>query len=220
MSYISQQKEYYNNPISEGTVFKEMNYKRMRLSDYKYLVCYIDLSYKSSIKNDYKAAVLMGKLKDEYHIPKCFLKQGTTSDLAKGLIDINNFVGGKCPIYWVAEQNFLQDIILKELHEHFNRLGCTIQITGDERKKGDKFTRIETTLEPLNTNGKLWLNEAEKDHPHMQILDDQFKALEPGSRAHDDGPDAAEGAKQIVDVKNYSDVSMFLAPRIQHSQRF
>jgi hypothetical protein len=50
-SYISVQKEYYNNPITEGSVFKEMHYKKMPpLNQYKFLVCYIDLSYKSSTK--------------------------------------------------------------------------------------------------------------------------------------------------------------------------
>jgi hypothetical protein len=92
-SYISTQKEYFNNPISEGSIFKEMHYKRMpALGAYKFLVCYIDLSYKASTRNDYKAAVLMGKLKDEYHVLKCWLKQGTTMELAKGLIDIQNLL--------------------------------------------------------------------------------------------------------------------------------
>jgi hypothetical protein len=221
ISYISAQKEYYNNPISEGTVFKEMHYKRLpSLSLYKFLVCYIDLSYKATAKNDYKAAVLMGKYKDEYHIVKCWVKQGTTRELAMGLVDIKTAVGDKCPLYWVAEENFLQDIILKELHEVFTQLNSSINITPDKRKKPDKFTRIETALEPINTNGKLFLNEAERGNPHMQVLEDQFKALEQGSRAHDDAPDASEGAKQIIDSKIVQEQPMKLGNRQPHSKRF
>lgn len=221
ISYISQQKEYFNNPISEGTVFKTISYKQLPpLTSYKFLVCYIDLSYKSTAKNDYKAAVLMGKWKDEYHIVKCWIKQGTTRDLAAGLIDIKKFVADKTPVYWVAEENFLQDIILKELHEAFLSLHSTIVITGDSRKKPDKFTRIEAALEPLNTNGKLFFNEAEKSNNHIQVLEEQFKALEPGSKTHDDGPDAAEGAKQIIDSKMYQDVPLILGRRQPNSKRY
>ncbi len=220
-SYLSTQREYFNNPITEGTVFKEMRYKILpSLTAYKFLVCYVDLSYKSTSRNDYKAAVLMGRYKEEYHIIKAFLKQGTTRDLAKGLIDIKDFVGDKTPVYWYAEDNFLQDIILKELHAVFTELKSSIVLSADSRKKAEKLTRIETALEPLNSNGKLFLNEAEKSNPSMVILDDQFKALGPGSRAHDDGPDAAEGAKQIIDLKYFVDTPMIIGKRQSHSKRY
>lgn len=221
ISYISQQKEYFNNPISEGTVFKTINYKKLPpLSQYKFLVCYIDLSYKSGSRNDFKAAVLMGKHKDEYHIRKCWLKQGTTRDLAIGLVDIKSYVNDQCPMYWYAEENFLQDIILKELHDGFIALKSSISIVGDKRKKPDKFTRIETALEPINTNGKLFFNEDEKQNIHMQVLEEQFKALEPGSKTHDDGPDATEGAKQIIDNKFYQDAPMKIGARQPNSKRY
>lgn len=221
ISYVSQQKEYYNNPISEGSVFTEIYYKKLPpLSAYKFIVCYVDLSYKSTSRNDFKAAVLMGRWKDEYHILNAFLKQGTTRDLAIGLVSLNQYVGGVTPVYWSAEDNFLQDLIIKELHEVFLSLKSNIVFTGDKRKKADKFTRIETALEPLNSNGKLFFNEEQKANPHMQILEEQFKALEPGSKSHDDGPDAAEGAKQIIDSKYYQDQPFNLGLRRPHSKRF
>jgi hypothetical protein len=221
ISYISAQKEYFNNPITEGSVFKEVHYKKMRpLSEYKFLVCYNDLSYKSGTRNDFKAAVLMGRWKDEYHVIKSFLKQGTTRQFAQGIVGIYNFVNNQVPVYWYAEENFLQDIILKELNESFTLLKCPIVMIGDTRKKADKFTRIESTLEPLNSTGKLFFNEEEKNDPSMQALDEQFRALEPGSRSHDDGPDAAEGAKHIVDSKYFQDIPMTLGKRKRNNQRY
>lgn len=206
ISYFSAQKEYFNNPITEGTVFKEMYYKKMPpLTQYRFLVCYIDLSYKSSPRNDFKAAVLMGRWKDEYHVLKCWLKQATTQELAKGLVDIKRYVGDKTALYFYAEENFLQDIIVKELHDDIRRLNESIVISADKRKKPDKFHRIESTLEPLVTNGKFFLNESERDNPSMKTLEEQFKALAPGSKSHDDGPDACEGAKHIIDQKYYTD---------------
>ncbi|HLO38348.1 MAG TPA: hypothetical protein VK173_07660, partial [Lacibacter sp.] len=100
VSYKTQQGEYFNNPITEGGIFKEMYYKRMRpLREYNFLCCYIDLSYKSSAKNDFKAAVLMGRWKDEYHILKAHLVQGTTYKFGEGLVDIENFVNGEVPVF-------------------------------------------------------------------------------------------------------------------------
>lgn len=218
INYISQQKEFFNNPISEGTVFTEMHWKRMNVSSYTFFICYIDLSYKTTKKNDYKAAVVMGKYKNEYHIYTAWLKQGTTSEMADGLISINEKIGGKVPVYWIAEENFLQDIIIKELHEHLKN--TTIVITGDDRKKPDKFTRIESTLEPLNRNARLYFNEGERDNPHMKLLEEQFLALEPGSNAHDDGPDAAEGAKHIIDTKIIAAAPMLFGQRKHNSKRY
>jgi hypothetical protein len=221
ISYVSAQKEYFNNPISEGSVFKEMHFKHMPpLAQYKFLVCYVDLSYKAGIKNDYKAAVLVGKYKDEYHILKCYVKQGTTFQLAEGMAEINKFVNGVAPVYWIAEENFLQDIILKELRQCFTQLGCNIAIVGDNRKKPDKFARIEATLEPLNRNGKLFLNEVERSNPSMQTLEEQFKALEPGSRSHDDAPDAVEGAKHILDKKFMEQQPIKVGARPINSRKF
>ncbi|MBX6381231.1 MAG: hypothetical protein IRZ01_11220 [Thermoflavifilum aggregans] len=208
ISYISAQKEYFNNPIIEGSIFKEIYYKKLpSLSQYRFLVCYIDLSYKSGLKNDYKAAVLMGRWKDEYHVVKCWLKQGTTRELAQGLVDMKRFVGDKTALYFYAEENFLQDIIVKQLHDDIKNMKETIIINADKRKKADKFHRIESTLEPLNSNGKLFFNIDEKNNPHMQSLEEQFKAFAPGSKAHDDGPDACEGAKHIIDQKWFTGIT-------------
>src|SRR5690606_30505135 len=51
LSYASQQKEFFNNPIEEGTVFTQMSFGRIRpLREYKYLICYTDPSFKDSKK--------------------------------------------------------------------------------------------------------------------------------------------------------------------------
>ncbi len=195
-SYAAQQKEYFNNPIIEGSVFKEMAYKPARpLADYKMLVCYTDPSYKAT--NDYKATVLVGKTGDEYHIIKCYLEQATTARMVEWHRNIMRMVGA-CACYYFMEEVFMQDVLLKEMNDMGNRSGMKIPIRGDKRKKPDKFMRIESLLEPLHRNGELYLNEQERHNPHMQRLAEQFVAFAPGSHAHDDGPDAVEGAIWIM----------------------
>jgi hypothetical protein len=208
-SYSSQQKEYFNNPITEGGIFAQMYYKPLRsITDYKFLVNYIDLSYKDGKKNDFKFSVLMGKYKDEYHILKTYGIQGTTAKFCEGMVEIEKWIDNKVPVFWVSEEVFLLDIIRKEIQGILSSLKSKIIITPDTRDKGDKLTRIEAALEPLNRNGKLWLNQREADSPSMKILEGQFIALEYGNkRSHDDGPDATEGAKYIIDSKDFGESS-------------
>lgn len=207
VSYKTQQGEYYNNPVTEGGIFKEMHYKLLRpLTDYKFLVNYNDFSYKSGAKNDFKFSVLMGKWKDEYHILKAFGIQGTTAKFCEGIVEIEKYVDGKVPVFWMSEEVFLLDIIRNEIQGILRSMKSKIIITPDTRDKGDKLTRIEAALEPLNRNGKLWLNQREADSPGMKLLEGQFIALEYGNKkVYDDGPDAAEGAKFIIDSKDFGD---------------
>ena len=198
-SYAAAQKEYFNNPITEGAVFGEMNYKPVKpIKEYDYLVCYTDPSYKDT--NDYKATVLVGYRENEFHIIKCFLEQTTTAhmlDWHKQLLQLTHGTG--CTYY--MEEVFMQDVIRKELNESSRKSGIPLWIKGDKRKKQDKYTRIETVLEPLHRNGRLYLNEHERYNPHMLRLAQQFKAFAARSNAHDDGPDAVEGAVWKINEK-------------------
>jgi predicted phage terminase large subunit-like protein len=198
-SYAAQQKEYFNNPITEGAVFKELAYKPvMPVHEYDMLVCYTDPSYKSTA--DYKATVLVGKWKEEFHVLKCFLDKTTTAEMIEWHFRIMDLVGGRTCFY-LMEQVFLQDVLVKEVSDAGKRCGRPIPIKGDTRKKPDKYMRIESLLEPLLRNGELYLNEAEKYNPHMQRLVQQFIAFVPGGSAHDDGPDAVEGAIWTINEK-------------------
>lgn len=213
ISYISQQKEYFNNPITEGTIFRTMNYKHLPpLSAYPFLVAYGDPSFKDTKRNDFKAIVLMGRLGDEYHIIKAYLAQTTTADMAKWYIDIHNYVAGQSPTYYYIEGNATQDLIVDQLRRHLaemvvqthasaSPIYSAFPLSVDLRKKGDKFSRIETSLEPINREGKLYLNADEAENPFMRTLEQQFLSIEPALSGHDDGPDAAEGAKYIIDRK-------------------
>lgn len=203
ISYASAQKEYFNNPISEGTIFKEMTYGQMRpLEEYVFLVAYTDPSFKESKKNDFKATVLVGKWKDEFHIIKAFVDQTTIANMIDWHYQIDDFVKGKVPVYYFMEANFIQDTLLQEFYKEGIKRGKVIPITGDTRKKPKKIVRIEALLEPLNRNGKLILNESEANNPHMVRLEEQFISLEPGSSAHDDAPDAGEGGIYILNQKH------------------
>lgn len=195
-SYAAAQKEYFNNPVTEGAVFKEITYKPvLPPAAYDRLICYTDPSYTDG--GDYKATVLLGSLKDEYHVLKCFLQQTTTADMIQWHRDMMHFVApARCRYY--MELVFMQGVLIKQLNDARAPGQPNIIITGDGRKKNDKHTRIEATLEPLVRSGKLCFSETERHSPHMIRLEEQFLAFAPGSRAHDDGPDAVEGAVWLL----------------------
>lgn len=192
-SFAASQKEYFNNPVTEGAVFKELAYKpALDIDKYERLICYTDPSYKET--GDYKATVLVGKAKDEYHVIKCYLEQTTTAKMIEWHQQIYSFTGKKrCEFF--MEDVFMQDVIINQVNEVSGKGFC---VYGDKRKKSPKFVRIETLLEPMVRNGGLYLNENERHSPHMIRLAEQFIALAPGSTAHDDGPDAVEGAVWLL----------------------
>jgi hypothetical protein len=94
-------------------------------------------------------------------------------------------------------------------------------ITPDDRKKPDKYFRIEGNLEPLNRLSMLILNEEEKNDPHMQRLESQFKSVSANSKTMD-GPDAAEGAVHIIKNKmaSISGDAILFFERTQNPKRF
>lgn len=102
------------------------------------------------------------------------------------------------------ENNKLQDPFFQQVFKPLvakvrKEQKISLYIRGDEEKKTDKGTRIEANLEPLNREGNLILNEAEKDNPHMKELEDQFKLFTLSLRYPADGPDAVEGGNRVID---------------------
>lgn len=200
MGYRSFQKEYMNNPITEGAVFKNdwIRWKRLpALRHYEHIVAYCDPSFKASTKNDYKAIKVWGKTGTELHNIRNFVRQCTTTEMVRWFYDLHESMpaGALCDYY--IEANFLQDILLDEFTTEGNQRGYQLPIRADHRKKPDKFQRIES-ISPLWERGFVWYNEdLQNDRDTLTGLE-QLLALEKGSRTHDDAPDADEGAIYIL----------------------
>lgn len=199
------QKEYMNNPINEGAVFSRKHIrfgKMLPLKEYRSLICYTDPSFKASTTNDFKATVLVGKTKTgQYHVLKSFADQTSVSNMVSWHYEIDRYVAGRVPVMYFMESNFIQDLMLDEFKKVGDSLGHQIPIRGDARKKPDKFSRIEAT-QPLFERGLVILNEKEKDSPGMRQLVEQLLMFEKGAKAHDDAPDALEGAVFLLNQRS------------------
>lgn len=204
------QAEYFNNPLSEGDVFKEETWgKCPPLSKLKYAVVYADPSPSNKDKqkkgSSYKSAFLLGYSAGKFYIYKGFLEQTGTDQFIEWFYDLRDWVRERTLIYNYIENNSLQDPFFTQvIQPKFLELGKTkgyINLTPDSRKKPDKAVRIEANLEPLYRMGQLVFNEQEKGNPHMQRLVDQFKIFNMQLKAPADGPDCIEGGVWILNEK-------------------
>lgn len=205
MGYRSWEKEMMHNPIADGTIFRGdwIKYKKpLPLTQYADLVCYTDPSFKSSTTNDYKASRLWGRTKSgELHLLDCYVRQDTTGGMVRWLYNLYEKLPQGVVVRFYIEANFLQDMILDEFDREAQVRGYHLPISADKRKKPDKLQRIEA-IAPLWERGVVYYNELLRDSPDMVVGIEQTLALERGSKAHDDAPDADEGAIYMLQKTN------------------
>lgn len=213
-SYESAQREYFNNPIDQGNVFKELNYgKCPPLKELPFALVYADPSpsnkdrptAKAKIQNSTKAVVIVGWKDNKFYLYNCFVDSTTNSKFVDWLYAAKNYIGNATQAYVYIENNTLQDpffqqVLMPLIYEKGSENNGILGVIPDTRDKPDKYFRIEGTLEPINRTGRLVLNIDEKDNPNMQRLETQFKSVSANSKTMD-APDAVEGAVFLIQQK-------------------
>ena len=210
VSASSVQKECYNNPISEGETFKEITWGRIPpLKAFPFLVCYSDPAPSNNTKtkaNSFKSSFLLGILEGKLYVITGYLDRVTNAEFVEWYYFIDTYVNERNQVYNYIENNKLQNPFYEQVfiplfaqaRQNHNKI---INISPDGRTKPDKFARIEGNLQPLNAQGNLILNEAEKGNPHMQRLEEQFLMINPRLSAPADGVDCVEGGFFIANQK-------------------
>lgn len=146
----------------------------------------------------YKANFLMGLLDGTLYVITGFLDHVKQDDFVDWYYFQRDYVKEKTQLYNLIENNKLQDPFYQQVFvplflKKGKEKGYYISISPDGRDKPDKFVRIEGNLEPVNRAGRMVLNVAEKDNPHMKRLEEQFLLFDDGLPAPADGPDCVEG---------------------------
>uniref|UniRef100_UPI00321740E4 hypothetical protein n=1 Tax=uncultured Draconibacterium sp. TaxID=1573823 RepID=UPI00321740E4 len=210
MSTRAFQKEYMNNPLTEGKVFKKMVWGKVpALSRFKRLIVYADPSNSNKDRTQvktkgvsYKALFLMGELDGYFYVIHGYLDQVPIATFVNWFFDIRKRINKNHQINFHIENNSLQnpfyEQVFKPLFFSVGKERGFIPVTPDERQKPDKFVRIEGNLEPLNRDGQLILNEKEKENPHFQELEEQFLLVDEKLSSAADGPDCVEGGYFIL----------------------
>lgn len=194
-TYRVWEREYMNNPIEDGYIFKP-EWIRWKpplgdLRDYDCLVLYGDLSYTDS--GDLKSLHLVGKKGRELHVLEAFNRQTSTTNAARWLYDLHEDKLRGLDVIYMIEANFIQGMYLNDFDEEGDVRGYYLPIRGDKRTKGNKFDRIEN-MSPVFERGYVYFNEEQKKNVDFTTCIDCILAFEKGSGAPDDPPDSLEGA--------------------------
>ena len=208
--WSAQQKEYYNNPVSEGDIFKELTYGRVpKLETCDQVVAYADPATsnkdrRQSKQASYKCVLIVGSKGRKRYLYKVWLQQTSNAKFVDWLYEAYLYMREhKVDTKRILIENnslqdpFYQQVLLPLIYQRGNDYGFTIPITEDKRKKSDKFFRIEGTLEPLNRLGNLIFNKKEIEEPNMVRLHDQMIGVSEKAKIMD-GPDTLEGACWII----------------------
>lgn len=192
MGYRSSRREFFHEHIENGLVFKAEWVKwakSLDKKDYDCIVTYTDPSFKSTKKSDYKAVVTVGKKGKRYHVLWAWVRQASISSMVVANHDCYD-IYENFSSYWM-EANMLQDLLMEDFDEEADKRDFVLPLRADKTKKPDKETRIEN-LTPIFERGFITFAEEYRDDHDMKMVVSQFLGF--GGSAHDDAPDAVEGA--------------------------
>jgi hypothetical protein len=211
ISYDSFQKEYMNTPMSKGKVFKEITRAECPpLSKCDSVIVYADpsTSNKEKSKASNKCVAIVAKKGLKYYVYNIWVDTMTNASFVDYLFEADRILREAKidPRYIYIENNSLQDpfydqVLKPKILEKSQALGISLPIREDTRKKPDKYTRIEGTLEPLNRLGNLIFNIKEKENPHFQRAEKQLLNVSQTAKLMD-APDTIEGAIHLLENKH------------------
>lgn len=232
MSYASAQKEFFNNPISEGDIFGDMVYGECPpLDKLDALIVYADPAPSNSKRDasSYKAVALVGMLLGTLYVYRIRLDHAINAKFVARFFDFRDWVRERSKtvvLRYYLECNGLQapfhDQVFTPLLSEIGAERGYISVRKDARDKRNKYDRIEGHLQPLYEQGKLILNRDERDCPHMRRLSEQFRLVTREMSAPADGPDCIEGGWWILNglAKTPSAGSLGVGNRQHSSKRY
>lgn len=191
-------------PFEEGTDFKAewLNewVEPLPFGEYdSRVIHYLDPSYKSTDKSDYKFWVLLGKKGLKYDVLDAWGEKTTSKNMWERAFEVDNEAEDYTLIEHCMEANFIQeDVHKRDLEKVEEEQGRALRLQYDRRAKGDKHERI-LTLQALFQRGYIRFNIQKKATAGMKLLRSQILAFQKGSKVNDDGPDALEGAIWMAD---------------------
>ncbi len=214
ISYESAQKEYFNNPMDGGTVFKELVFGKVPALKNCAVLVYADpaTSNKDVSSGSYKAVGIIAKQGFNYYIIKTWLDTMSTAHFVEALFSAYNAAvnsGAENVKVWIENNSlqapFFEQVLQPAVFQYSEQTGVMLPLMTDARAKQDKYTRIEGLLEPINRAGQLIFNEKEHDNPDMKRLAAQFRNFSRKQKRMD-GPDMVEGGVFILKQSEATEV--------------
>jgi PBSX family phage terminase large subunit len=184
---------------SEGEIFKKINWsdttpenKLPTIDEWQSIGIYTDPSAKDSKTSDFKASVMLGRARNKIWLIDVRAVQGTSLQMLENIRDL--YLESPNPHItkiWMERKQVPLDF--KITYEKFQeQTGWVCPLEWDTRNMGDKFTAIESILEPLFHFDKFFFNAALKNTSRGGEAVDQFLyfSRKPDPNRKDDIPDA------------------------------
>lgn len=214
LPYSTIQQEYFNNPLTEGRIFKNLKWEKIpNLRTMDQIIVYGDPAISNREKENQskqtspKSVSLLARKGTITYVVKMFCRQCSQIEFVNTYFDMYALVtAAGCTAKYYMECNSLQegfyDVYYEPKFKQISKLlKAPVFIQKDARVKGNKIARIEGTLDSPNRLGWLIFNENEKDNEDMKETEGQFKAVSPTYGGAIDAPDCIEGGYKILDKK-------------------
>lgn len=166
---------------SEGEIFKKICWSGVNADlnmpqdhEWEDIIVYTDPSAKESKNNDFKASVLLGKARGRIWLIDVRAVQGTSLEMMRNIHDLymrspNRYI---TRIVMEKKQVPLDFKITFEQFQEDTKWICPLE--WDTRQMGDKFTVIESILDPLFTSDRFIFNAELKDTNRGEEAVNQF----------------------------------------------
>lgn len=190
------EREFLNNPIVEGSVFKSEWIEWFNLSNHKFdvILTYVDPSFKKT--GDFKACITVGYADNKYYILELFEKKVNMDIVFNYLYDIQKKYGSEHVTY--IESNFAQDLHKETYDKIAKKKKLNLPIVWDKSKKPNKEARIEN-MSIYFEQGLVFFNEKIKGTTHFKQFYLEYMTFP--SAKNDDGIDGLEGAITNINKK-------------------
>jgi len=190
--------EYMNSPTWEGKFFKS-DYIQfappLKMNQYERIVAYWDVAYSESLSADYNAIVIVGLKGAQKHVLSCFVRQCKMEEAIRWASVTHMNLPKTVIIEWFAESQFWNTAVDMAIQTVAGQMGFRMPFVFLDRpgRGTNKFSRMMMML-PAFQRKEIYFNQQLQHNTDLQKMIEQIKELEPGSRGHDDAPDALEGA--------------------------
>lgn len=184
---------------SEGEIFKKITWGELP-PPYEFSKCliYTDPSAKDQKTNDYKASVLLGIARNKIWLIGVRAIQGTSRQMIQGMHELYNMSPIIPEIYMERKQVPLDFETTFNCYQNEHNWICPL--LWDTRNNGNKFTNIESTLEPLFATGRFVFNTEIKNSGYGEETINQFLTFSKkiNNFRKDDIPDAAAKGTSLL----------------------
>lgn len=226
MGVLAAHSEYNHVAIIEGKIFKNEQIQWAELPDLRKMnaiVGHWDIAYAGNPKSDYNAVRLWGRLRTDFWLLDCYVKQSKMKAAVLWMCEKQREArAAGYIVYWQYEAQFWNDEVQRTIAEAERETGESLHLVKVQTPKVAKLFRL-IALQPYYQNSHVYYNAALKSHSDTQVGIRQLLAVEPGMTEHDDAPDADKQAIDTLekyttprDVQQTGDTRSWRTGRMKH----